>query len=171
MCCSNITGVFIVRHFISALAFLALASGSPVLAEDEGHHVFSSKGIEIVHPWARAAAVGEDALVFFEVHNEGSADRLIGAQSTMAGGAHVVGLVLEGDGAGVQEIEAIDVPAGEFAFDPGGLAIALHDLNQGLAEGQVIPVTLIFEKAGTIHVEVAVEAANAAQHSHAGHAH
>lgn len=124
-----------------------------------------------MHPWARAAAAGDGTFVFFELHNVGAADRLVGAGSEVAGDVHIVGLTISGDGTAVQEVGAIDVPQGAFAFDPGGLALELHALTRALEQGGHFDLVLTFANAGPVAIEVAVEAANASQHSHAGHSH
>ncbi|WP_297111864.1 copper chaperone PCu(A)C [uncultured Devosia sp.] len=164
-----------IRAFSIALLVSGLAASS-VFAQDAGHgdeehHVFEANGIEIVHPWARAAATGEETFVFFELHNEGAADTLLGASSLAAQDVHIVGLTMSTDGTGVQEVGEIDIPEGEFAFDPGGLALELHGLTAALEQGGHFDLVLNFANAGPVDIEVAVEAANANQHSHAGHSH
>jgi len=155
------------------LACLAVPAG---FAQDHDHgheeqHVFEANGLEVVHPWARAAGAGEETFVFFELHNEGAPDRLVSARSEAAEDIHIVGLTISADGTAVQDVGEIDIPEGEFAFDPGGLALELHGLKMALDEGDHLDLTLEFANAGTVGIEVAVEAANAAQHSHAGHSH
>lgn len=158
-----------------SIALIMSVMAAPMgFAEDHDHgehHVFQTDGIEIVHPWARAAAAGAEALVFFEVHNEGEADRLLGATTDIAGEVHIVGLTMNAEGASVQEVGAIDIGPGEFAFDPGGLALELHGLTGALEQGSHFDLMLEFANAGPVEIEVAVEAANANQHSHAGHSH
>jgi len=157
------------------LACLAVPAGfAQDTDHDHGHedqHVFEANGLEILHPWARAAGAGEETFVFFELHNEGEADRLIGARSAAAEAIHIVGLTIGADGAAVQEVGEIDIPQGEFAFDPGGLALELHGLTMAIEQGGHLDLVLEFANAGPVEIEVAVEAANANQHSHAGHSH
>ena len=156
-------------------AMISLLLASTASAEEHGHeeerHVFAAGGIEIIHPWARAAAAGEETLVFFELHNEGQPDRLAGARTDVAEDVHIVGLTLGAEGGEVQEVGVVDIPAGAFAFDPGGLALELHSLTQTLEQGGHFDLVLQFEGAGAVEIEVAVEAAGATQHSHAGHSH
>ncbi len=67
-------------------------------------------------------------------------------------------------------LRTIDVPAGaKVALQPGGLHVMLLDLKQPLAVGEKIPLTLTFERAGTIEVTVNVESmvpAATAAHPH-----
>ena len=159
-----------------ALALLLLSASlvcSVQAEEDHDHdnHVFAAGGIEVVHPWARAAAQGDDSLVFFELHVEGTPDRLVGAHTAIAGDVHIVGLSVSADGTSHQEVGEIDVPVGVFSFDPGGLALELHDLTVALEQGSHFDLVLEFAATGALEIEVAVEAAGATQHSHAGHTH
>ena len=162
-----------IRPLTLAVLLATIAVPVAIAQDDHGHgeHVFAANGIEIVHPWARTAAAGDETFVFFDLHNDGAADRLVGASSTTAGDIHIVGLSIGADGATVQEVGAIDIPEGEFAFDPGGLALELHGLTAALEQGGHLDLVLEFANAGPIEIEVAVEAADAGQHSHAGHSH
>lgn len=138
---------------------------------DHERHVFEAGRIEVIHPWARAAAQGSESLVFFELHVEGEPDRLVGAWTEVAEEVHIVGLTVGAEGAGHQEVGEIDIPAGAFSFDPGGLALELHDLTVTLEQGSHFDLVLEFAETGPVEIEVAVEAAGATQHSHAGHNH
>lgn len=161
---------------LRALSFALLASTLALpagLAQDhqEGQHAFAAEGMEVVHPWSRAAAPGETAFVFFELHNQGEADRLLGATTDLAEAIHIVGLAIGADGTAVEEVGPIDIPTGKFAFDPGGLALELHGFAGPLEQGGQFELVLTFANAGAVEIEVAVEAADADQHSHAGHSH
>ena len=68
----------------------------------------------------------------------------------------------------MREVKAYDIPAkGSFALSPGGSHLMLIDLKAPLKEGMKVPLTLRFEKAGEIKVEVQVRALGAS--SHHGH--
>lgn len=165
---------FIPRTALALLFTLPLAVSAVGADEGHGHdhdHVASAGEISVVHPWARAASAGQSTLVFFEIENAGIADRLVGAETDIAASAEIVGIVLTGSDVSYQPIEAIDIPAGDFAFDPKGLAILLNGLNRNLAKGDDFELELDFEHAGHLHLHVEVEAADASQHSHAGHSH
>ena len=57
----------------------------------------------------------------------------------------------------MQEVEAIELPAGEsVALEPGGLHVMLIDIAQPLEIGQKFDLTLNFEKFGEKVVEVEV---------------
>jgi periplasmic copper chaperone A len=65
----------------------------------------------------------------------------------------------------MREVDAIDVPAGgKVKLEPGGLHIMLVGLKAPLAAGSSFPLTLKFEKAGELKVEVKVESGMPAGH-------
>jgi copper(I)-binding protein len=67
---------------------------------------------------------------------------------------------MDGDVMRMRQVAAVDVPAGgSVALEPGGLHVMLLGLKAPLKEGDRFPMTLRFEKAGEVKVEVHVEAA------------
>jgi copper(I)-binding protein len=152
-------------------AGLAAVLSSGAARGQEPEHEFSHGTIEIVHPWTRAASTGGETLVFMEIINSGATDRLLGAESPVGEAVHIVGLTLSPEGTSVTEIGPVDIPVGDFDLDPGGLGLELHGLTATLEPGGHFPLTLNFANAGTMTIEVLIEAADASQHSHAGHSH
>lgn len=137
-------------------ALAALGAIGTALAHD-----FKAGDLHIDHPWARATAPQQqNGAAYFTVANDGATDRLLEAQSPVA--ARVELHTHDVDSAGVmrmRQVEAIDLPAGETtALRPGGLHVMLIGLEDRLVEGEAFPLTLVFEQAGTIEVEVAIEA-------------
>ena len=138
-------------------------------------HEYRIADIEIGHPWSRAtlpaAKVGGGYLT---LKNEGtSADRLLGGSSPIAGRVEIHSMEVKD---GVMEMrpmaDGVEVPAGETVkLAPGGYHLMLMDLKQPMTEGERVPLTLEFEHAGSIDVELAVEAARGsdAHDSHANH--
>lgn len=138
---------------------------------DHDHHSAEAGDITVTHPWARAASVGGNTFVFMEFHNAGGADELEGAHTEIAESARIVGISFAGGAQSTQPFDSFDIPHGDFDFDPAGVAILLEGLTTNLAEGEVFELELIFHHAGKMDIQVEVEAANATQHSHAGHSH
>src|SRR3546814_9738821 len=65
---------------------------------------------------------------------------------------------MDGNVMQMRRVEFVEIPAqGEAALQPGGIHIMLIGLKQPLREGERFPLTLTFEKAGAVTVEVAVE--------------
>lgn len=61
---------------------------------------------------------------------------------------------MSGDMMSMREIGSLTLPAGEeVSLEPGGYHIMLIDLAKPIEDGDTVPVTLTFEKAGEIEVE------------------
>lgn len=158
------------RLNMTLAAILLLGSTLPGLAEDHDHEV-SVGAITVVHPWARAAKAGGDTLVFMEILNSGAADTLESASTPVAGEVSIVGATLSDGESAYQNVGAIDIAPGDFDLDPSGLGLLLSGLTQDLAQGGDFELTLHFASQGDVTMHVEVEAADAKQHSHAGHSH
>ena len=169
-------------RFAIALS-LILAATPPHAADEHGHaeedhahaeddaHLFELGGFEVLHPWTRATKADE-ALVFMELINEGGDPvSIIGAETGAAETAALVGFQMSGGEGSYVPLDPVPVqPGREMDLSPDGLAIRLTGLRTDLAEGQHFDLTLITSN-GKLEIEASVEAADATQHSHAGHAH
>lgn len=96
---------------------------------------------------------------FLTITNTGSeADLLVSATSPVAGEVQLHEMKMEGEVMKMQQLDAgIPVPAGEtVTLAPGGLHLMFMQLNQPFVEGESVPVTLTFEKAGTIELMLTV---------------
>ena len=101
---------------------------------------------------------------FLTIANNGAeADRLVAAASPVAAQVQLHEMKMEGDVMKMAELEnGIEIPAGEtVTLAPGGLHIMFMGLKQAFVEGQTVPVTLTFEKAGTVEVLLQVGAVGA----------
>jgi copper(I)-binding protein len=62
----------------------------------------------------------------------------------------------------MRQVAAIEIhPGTPTVLQPGGMHVMLIDLKQPLKEGERIPLTLEFERAGTVEIMVSVERAGA----------
>jgi copper(I)-binding protein len=118
--------------------------------------------IQIDRCWARAS-VTKTGAVYMTIKNTGSTDdRLVAVATPVADRAQ---LHIEMNDNGIMKmrpLSAIDVKANStVTLAPGGMHVMLIGLKQRLKEGQSFPMTLTFEKAGTLHVTVATEKAGA----------
>jgi copper(I)-binding protein len=149
----------------SLLAAAALSvSALPALAEDAK--------LMIMDPYARASTPSSTSgAIFLEVMNHGEADRLIGASTTAAGATQLH--THQEDANGVIKMihvdEGFEIPAGgTLELKRGGKHVMLMGLTGPLEQGDTVPLTLIFEQAGEISVEVPVDLKRKPG-SHAGH--
>lgn len=123
-------------------------------------HEFTAGDVQVIHPWARETPPGAPAAaVYFTVSNKGTnADRLLGADTPAAGKAELHESVHEGDTMKMKPVQALDVPAtGKAKLAPMGYHLMLLDLKEPLKDGKAFPLTLHFEKAGDLKVEVDVQ--------------
>ena len=123
------------------------------------------------HPWARATPPTAPAGGgYLTVTNKGTTeDRLISVKSPAAGAVQVHEMKMEGNIMRMREVEGgLAIPPGAtVALAPGGLHLMMMGLREPLKQGERVPVTLVFEKAGSINVELAVIAIGATpSHEH-----
>ena len=145
---------------------------APAFAHDGVTHLGA---INISLPFTRAtlpnAPVGGG---FLTIENEGpEADRLVSATSAVAGDTQIHEMAMEGEVMKMRELPGgLEIPAGEtVVLAPGGFHIMFMGLKQPFVEGETVPVTLTFEKAGSVEVLLPVEAAAADAPTAMGHAH
>lgn len=124
-----------------------------------------SKDLSVSDARSNACIAGDNCGVFFTIANAGDeADTLLGSEVgtdiAADSGLHTVVM----NDAGEMEmtpIENIPVPAsGTVELKPGSLHVMLMTLNQELAVGDTFPLTLTFEKAGEMTLDVTVQAEN-----------
>ncbi len=136
-----------------------------------------SNGISIEKPWTRATVPGAAIGGGFATirNNAKTADRLIGATSPVSASVELHEMAMVKDVMKMREVKGMDVPAGGvLELKPGGYHMMLVNLKAPLKQGDKVPVTLRFEKAGEIKLELAVEslgasAAGVRGHGAAGH--
>lgn len=137
---------------------LGLAFASPVLAGD-----ISISG-QVAHIEDQGADHGGLTIeIFMTVENAGAADRLYAVRSKAAKSGQMAGAVDKRDvGHGHAEHLAatvLDIPAnGRLEMTEEGRHLELNGLKKKVAEGDVIQVTLFFEKAGRVKIDVPVKA-------------
>ena len=115
--------------------------------------------VDIESAWARAtppgAKIGAGYLI---VRNRGDApDRLVSASSPAAARVETHVTQRDGEIMRMREVKGYEIPAnGRFELKPGGPHLMFVDVKKPFAEGDVVPVTLRFEKAGEKKVEFRV---------------
>jgi copper(I)-binding protein len=138
-----------------AAAALAAAAGGCSLGEGAG----AEGGLEVSDAWA--AETDSVAAVYLTIDNGGDGDRLVGAETGVAGDVSVMGGAA-GDpsshhtpAAGEPAVD-LAVPPGRTDLAPGGRHVMLGELTRPLRPGDRIPLTLDFEDAGTRSVTVEI---------------
>jgi len=116
--------------------------------------------IKVEKPYARATAPG--AAVgggYATITNSGKApDRLVSASSPVSARMELHEMAMENNVMKMREVKGMDLPAGgKLELKPGGYHLMFMELKQPLKEGSKVPVTLKFEKAGEVKVELDVQ--------------
>jgi copper(I)-binding protein len=131
-------------------------AGTPAFAHD-----YKVGALEIAHPWVRAtpptAKAGGGFLV---VTNKGTtADRLVSASSGASQQVEIHEMKMDGSVMRMRELaDGLEIPAGaSVTLKPGGYHIMFMELKAPFTKGNKVPVTLVFEKAGKVDVEFAVQ--------------
>jgi hypothetical protein len=121
-------------------------------------HGYKHKAIEIVHPWTfdRPVPGSSDAIVGMDIKNAGEVpDRLIGASSAITARVAISGAAEPSRPAGPTGIEI--GPGAKVELGAKGPHLRLIGLKKELTAYDTLPVTLMFEKAGRIRIDVLVE--------------
>lgn len=119
-------------------------------------------GITVTDAYARSAGkMAKTGAAFMVIENHGAeADRLIAAASDSAGKVELHTHQIDANGvAQMMEVkEGFEIPAGgHHALARGGDHIMLMGLAQPLAQGDTVHLTLTFEKAGAVAIDVPVD--------------
>jgi len=156
-----------------SLAALAITLASAV-ALAQG---YSAGDVQIQHPYATPTPPGTKigAAYFVSLENRGDkSDRLLRASTSVAASVEVHSGEIGADGVmRMREMEALPLaPKAILNLRPGqGHHLMLVGLKKPLVEGESFPMTLEFERGGTVDVKVTVEVpkdhdASAGAHKH-----
>jgi copper(I)-binding protein len=132
------------RYLVSVLALAAF----PAWAQ-----------VQVENAWIRPTPPGAKiAAGYMVIRNSGAAaDRLLGASSPAAEKVQTHVTVKDGEILRMREVKGYEIPAGgRFELKPGGAHLMLVNIKAPLAQGQKVPATLRFEKAGEVKVEFSV---------------
>jgi len=156
------------RNILST-AVLAAALCLPALADDAGMATVGD--ITIRDAWAQAS-LGEtpNSAAYLRLEITGDEpDKLIAASSEQVKSVGLHTHLMEDGVAKMRPVEAIEVAPGEpTVLQPGGLHLMLMGVKGKLVDGETLPLTLVFEKAGDVSLNLPVRAARAMDHGQGG---
>ncbi|MBN15420.1 copper chaperone PCu(A)C (plasmid) [Pelagibacterium nitratireducens] len=114
--------------------------------------------VTVTDPWARASILASRPGAAYVTAESDKDDRLIGASTPIADRVMIHAVETDANGVGrMVHRETLDLPAGEAVnFAPGGMHLMLMGLSEKLVEGTIFPLTLHFEAAGEVTVDVPV---------------
>ncbi len=154
------------RLLVVALIMFGIVQATPSTAYADG--------IKVENPWARASAGAARAGAAYMalVNNGDAADTLINVKSDVSKRTEIHTHMMDGGVMRMRQIEGIEVPAGEpVVLQPGGLHIMFMGLHAPFKEGDAFPLTLVFEHAGEIEVNVSIKGVGAKDSGHGSHKH
>lgn len=129
------------------LTALALAWPAAAMAE-----------VTVSDPWARASILASRPGAAYLTLRSDMADQLITVESPAA--AEVMIHAVETDAAGISRMMHLDrltlEPDVPVTLAPGGMHLMLMGLTEKLEEGATFPLTLSFQEAGEVSVEVPI---------------
>ena len=145
---------------LAAALALYFAALTPAIAEE-----VKSGDLVITQAWSRATPGGaKTGGGFLTIENKGSApDKLIGASAEVAGKVELHEMTVNNGVMKMRPVEGgltID-PGKTVKLEPGGLHLMMMDLKSPLKQGDRMPVTLQFEKAGKVAVTLDVQGVGA----------
>src|SRR3954462_11935774 len=153
----------VLAALLMAASFSAPAHAQEVKAGD----------LVITQAWSRATPNGAKiAGAYLTIENKGSApDRLLGGSGDVAGKIEVHEMAMDN---GVMKMRPLDkglvIEAGKTVkLAPGGYHLMLQELKGPFKEGEKVPVTLEFEKAGKVAISLDVQGVGAQAPGGGGH--
>lgn len=122
-------------------------------------------GLEIDHPWSRAVPKGATvAAGYVTIKNTGTEpDRLVSGSTPVAGKFEIHEMSMDKGVMRMRPVPAgIVIKPGETVeLKPQSMHIMMTGLKQPIEKGKRFKGTLVFEKAGTVEVDFAVEGVGA----------
>ncbi|MPZ34308.1 MAG: copper chaperone PCu(A)C [Rhodospirillales bacterium] len=146
-------------RFLSLMAAAALFA-SPAWAQD-----YKLGSLEISQPWTRATApTAKAGGGYVTITNKGTTpDRLVAVRSAVSDKVGIHQMKMDGNVMRMRGLDkGLEIPPGATVeLKPGGYHIMFMELKTPLAKDTKVPVTLVFEKAGSIDIELLVQAMGA----------
>jgi len=151
------------KRMMTGLMFASLVAC--VLATAARAEDVKAGDLVITQAWARATPAGAKiGGGFLTIENKGSSpDKLVGASADAAGKIEVHEMAMNDGVMKMRPVEGgltID-PGKTVKLAPGGLHLMMTDLKNPLKQGDKLPVTLQFEKAGKVQITLDVQAVGA----------
>jgi len=140
------------RSILLALALLsAFVVGACSSSGDDG--------IEVVDPWGRTSPkVAANGAFYMVLNGGGTDDILIAADADVCGTTELHQTTMDDGVMSMQQVEGgIEIPAdGQAVLEPGGLHVMCINKADEFEVGDIIPLTLTFENAGSQTVDAEI---------------
>ncbi len=136
-------------------------------------HEFKLGSVEIDHPWSRATPPGAKVGGgYLKITNKGTEpDRFIGGASPAVAKLEIHESTTTDGVARMRQVKdgLVIEPGATVDLAPGGTHLMLVGLTGPLKKGEKFKATLVFERAGSVDVEFAVDAMGVAAPVHSEH--
>jgi len=143
------------NRVLLALAFMCLGASFAIADE------IKAGDLVINQAWSRATPKGaKTGGGYLTIENKGSMpDRLIGGSSDVAGKVEIHEMAMSNGVMKMRPLQnGLEIDPGKTVkIAPGGYHMMLMDLKSQLKQGDKLPITLEFEKAGKVTVSFDVE--------------
>jgi len=160
----NKFGILVASLVAGVVAFAAGAASA---------HDYKVGALEIDHPWSRAVPKGATVAVgYMTIKNTGTEpDRLVGGSTPVAGKLEIHEMSMDKGVMKMRPLAAgLEIKPGETVeLKPESFHLMLMNLKQPIEKGKPFAASLVFEKAGPVDVEFAVEAVGATPAAHDMH--
>ena len=154
--------LYVLLSLVLAIAFALSACGAPAATEAPAATAAPAAAIVVEGQWGRPSPmVATAGAIYMTIKNSGAdADKLVSGASAACGAVELHESYKMDNGAmGMRPVTGgfIEIPVGGMAeLKPGGLHIMCIDKLTQFVAGAKIPLTLKFEKAGEIAIEVEI---------------
>jgi copper(I)-binding protein len=148
---------------------LWLGLAQPGLAQSSTPNAATAAGIAVEHAWARATtAAAKTGAAYFTIVNKGTAgDRLLSASSPASDRAQLHVTIEDHGVMKMRPMADLEIkPGTTVTLVPGRMHLMLIGLKAPLKLGETFSVTLTFEKAGSVEIQVKVEKPGAGSMEH-----
>lgn len=134
----------VIRSLIVAAGLVSAAAHAQVSVQD---------------PWVRATVPQQKATGAFMQLTSPAVVKFISASSPLTPSVEVHEMAIQGDVMRMRQVQSVDLPAGQAVeLKPGGHHIMLMNLKSQVKEGDVVPLTLVFERQDGSHETLDVKA-------------
>ncbi len=142
------------RKTIAFMAAALLLVAPSALAQD-----YKLGKLMISKPWARVTLPDKPGAGYMQIHNMADgADKIVSASSKAADRVELHTHIMDKGVMKMRKVEAIGIQAkGLTELKPGGLHLMFFGINKQLKMGDKIPVTVNFEKAGSLGIEMDIK--------------
>ncbi|MEM8744131.1 MAG: copper chaperone PCu(A)C [Pseudomonadota bacterium] len=156
---------------LRGLSFAAMLAVAPSigLAGD-----VAKGNLKIQSPWVRTTIPDRPSAGYMKIQNTGgTADAIVSASSPDAERIELHTHLMENGVMKMRPVEKIEVPAnGSAELKSGGLHLMIFGVKKPLKDGEALPITVVFEKAGPVEMDFKITSIardKGTRGSHSGH--